>query len=160
MRAIVDANVVSIVFGAGKNKPNNRPDAAREFLKHISSDGPVLVIGGRLKEELFKLERFRIWYDEASKSGRVRNVSDADVAKEEAKLDSSAGCQSNDRHVLALARISGARLLYTNDQKLMNDFKNTNLVPTPKGKVYRTPRNGKFTEGHKMLLQNSSCKAG
>ena len=95
MRAIVDANVVSIVFGAGKNKSNNRPDAAREFLKHISSDGPVLVIGGRLKEELFKLERFRIWYDEASKSGRVRNVSDTDVDKEEAKLDSSADCQSN-----------------------------------------------------------------
>ena len=95
MRAIVDANVASIVFGASKNKPNNRPDAAREFLKHISSDGPVLVIGGRLKEELFKLERFRIWYDEASKSGRVRNVSDTDVDKEEAMLDSSADCQSN-----------------------------------------------------------------
>ncbi|MDE0306934.1 MAG: hypothetical protein OXI87_18940 [Albidovulum sp.] len=54
----------------------------------------------------------------------------------------SANCESNDQHVLALARISGARLLYTNDQKLMDDFKNTELVSTPKGKVYRTPPDG------------------
>ncbi len=156
MCAIVDANVASIVFGAD----NNKPDAAREFFNHIRSDGPVLVIGGRLNKELSKIGEFKNWYKVAWSSGKVRYVSDADVAKEEAKLDSSADCRSNDRHVLALARISGARLLYTNDQKLMNDFKNTNLVPTPKGKVYRTPLDGKFTEGHKKLLQNSSCKAG
>ena len=37
-------------------------------------------------------------------------------------------CRSNDRHV-ALARVSGARLLLTDDGSLESDFKNAGLLP-------------------------------
>ena len=44
-------------------------------------------------------------------------------------------------HVLALAQVSGARLLYSNDQTLQRDFKNSKLIKNPRGNVYTTLRN-------------------
>ena len=46
-------------------------------------------------------------------------------------------CVSNDPHVIALARISGARLLCSRDQKLHSDFGNKHLVDNPRGSVYQ-----------------------
>ena len=48
-------------------------------------------------------------------------------------------CQSNDQHVIALAIVSGARLLYSNDRRLQRDFKDRRLIDPP-GKVYSTRR--------------------
>ena len=39
-----------------------------------------------------------------------------------AELQDAGACQSNDLHVLALAQVSGARLLYSNDLSLHQDF--------------------------------------
>lgn len=43
--------------------------------------------------------------------------------------------KSNDPHILALAKYTGARLLYTEDPDLIKDFKNLELL-RPKGKIY------------------------
>jgi hypothetical protein len=45
--------------------------------------------------------------------------------------------QSDDPHVLALALAGGARLIYTRDQALINDFTNPHVLTAPRGKCYR-----------------------
>ena len=123
MCAIVDSNVAGSIFG---DSPN-RPEAARKFREYVDTGKLALVIGGKLKFELAKHEKFKIWYRDAVLSSRVRNISDSDIDNEEAILIKSGNCRSNDQHVLALARITGSRLLNTNDQDLMDDFRDLNL---------------------------------
>ena len=61
-------------------------------------------------------------------------------------------CKSDDEHVLALALVSGARLLYTNDPALIDDFGNREIVASPRGKIYTTARNAGVTDAHRRLL--------
>ena len=69
-------------------------------------------------------------------------------------------CNSNDQHVLALALVSGARLLYTNDAALIADFKNRQIVANPRGKVYTTAENSEVTNAHRRLLGDRTlCRA-
>ena len=69
-------------------------------------------------------------------------------------------CKSNDPHVLALALVSGARLLYTNDAALIDDFGNPEIVAKPRGKVYTTARNADVTNAHRRLLAaRDLCRA-
>ena len=44
--------------------------------------------------------------------------------------------ESDDEHVVALACVSGCRLVYTNDEALIRDLKNTTFV-SPKSKVVK-----------------------
>ena len=67
------------------------------------------------------------------------------------KLPKKMKPKSNDLHVIALARISGARLLYSDDKKLRKDFKNKHLVNSPRGKVYSK-------EDHQHLLDQNLCR--
>ena len=140
MCAIVDENVVGIVFGSGQG----RPEAATKFFDRIDSGKLKLVVGGRLTQQLCTHTNFKEWLDEAVQSGTARTVSSREVHEEEALLTGSGGCRTNDEHVLALARVGGARLLNTNDLVLMNDFKNQQLVPRPRGKIHSS-RTGGFT---------------
>ena len=59
--------------------------------------------------------------------------------------------RSNDPHVLALARASGVRLLYTGDDALIEDFKSAELINQPRGKVYSRAANA-------GLLTNDACR--
>ena len=69
--------------------------------------------------------------------------------------------KSNDSHVLALAQISGARLLYSNDTDLQQDFKNGGLINRPRGKVYSTRESQSFRDSHKTLLRRTDlCGTG
>ena len=60
--------------------------------------------------------------------------------------------QSDDPHVLALARATGTRLLYTGDRKLIDDFKNPQVINRPRGKIYSTAANSD-------LLERAGCPA-
>lgn len=62
--------------------------------------------------------------------------------------------QSNDIHIIALARVSGARLLFSNDTALHKDFRNKDLIDQPRGKVFSTLKSKQFTKAHKYLLEN------
>ena len=152
--AIVDEDAVAMIFGTNPQ----RPESAAKFFEHVDSGKLKLVLGGRLKKELLKSNQFKNWYSAAWKSGLTHNVPDEDVNCVEANLKQSESCKSNDTHVLALAKVSGARLLYTGDRKLMDDFRNKALIPNPKGKIYTTPKNGKFNAHHKQLLASYVCK--
>ncbi len=68
--------------------------------------------------------------------------------------------RSNDPHVLALAQLSRARLLFTNDKELEQDFGDKALIDGPRGRVYHTrdiraPNDNKqFSSTHRRLLND------
>lgn len=146
MCAIVDVNVTSEVFG------NPRPPAGQMFLEWLESPRGQLVIGGRLRTELNRNERLLGWLKSATRFGRVRTVSDDDVDERAKRLRREGICTSNDEHVLALALVSGARLLYTNDNALIADFKNREIIADPRGRVYTTAKGAAVTSAHRRLL--------
>ena len=146
MCAIVDANVASEVFG------DPRPPAGEAFFEWLASPRGQLVVGGRLREELSRNARLLRWLTTATRYGRVRSVSDDDVDDRAERLRREGTCTSNDQHVLALALVSGTRLLYTNDNALIADFKNRVIVADPRGRVYTTARGAAVTSAHRRLL--------
>ncbi len=132
MCVIVDNNARSDVFG----KPNAQTPAGKYFLDWLDAGRGVLVVGGELRRELGEYRRFEVWLKTAVKFGRARQIDDTQVDNETADLSSQDICRSNDEHILALARISGARLLITNDDRLEQDFKDRRIINNPRGKIY------------------------
>ena len=146
MCAIVDNNVASEVFG---NRP---PEAGKRFRNWLGNRNGRLVVGGKLLEELKGNSGFREWFQQNQLSGRLRQVQRSQVDAEEQRVRLENLCQSDDEHVLALALVSGARLLYTNDAALIKDFKNPQIVANLDGKVYTTAQAKKLTSTHRKLL--------
>ena len=110
-----------------------------------------LVVGGKLKAELWKVSAVKEWLDILRANGRLRQVNDSLVGQTEKDLGEY--CRSDDPHVIALACVSGARLLYTNDSALIEDFKNPRLL-SPRGRVYTTDHSaGTLTKAHRDLLE-------
>ena len=145
MCAIVDANTASEVFGT------KRPEAGSKFFEWLNSGAGILVAGGKLLDELKKTQ-YREWARQAILSGKIELEDKQDVEAQTTKLHNEKACKSNDHHVIALAQISGARLLYTNDGNLQQDFKNKYLIDNPRGRVYSTKKHRHFTVSHKQIL--------
>ena len=85
------------------------------------------------------------------RNGHAHLVDKSKIIPEENKLQAIDKHKSNDIHILALARASGARLLYTGDKALIADFGNKEIINNPKGKIYSGSRN-------KNLLRADLCK--
>ena len=112
------------------------------------------------EKELARDRRFFQWLRSALRNGRARSVPDEVVDDHASRLRREGGCISNDPHVLALALVSGARLLYTNDTALIEDFGNREIVARPRGKVYTTARTANVTDAHQRLLAaRDLCRA-
>lgn len=151
MCAILDNSVRSMLFAS---QPT---DAAKNFRQRVETGKLPLFVGGFLKEELSGSEPAREWLSEGERSGFVRLTDDEAVNAQTETLKKASLCESNDEHVIALAQISGARLLYANDDKLEKDFGNKQLVDKPRGVLYpkRTIRGGH----HKWLHRHRDiCK--
>ena len=128
------------------------PTAGKLFFQWLSSPRGQLVVGGKLREELSRDLRLLRWLKIATQYGRVRSVSDEEVDDRAEELRQGGMCTSDDEHVLALALLSGARLLYTNDTALTADFKNREIVAAPRGKIYTTAKAPAATNAHRRLL--------
>ena len=63
--------------------------------------------------------------------------------------------ESDDEHVIALAKVSGARLLYTNDNDLQADFTNTILIKDLPRILY--PISANKTVLRKLLDRRNIC---
>ena len=151
MCAILDANAAHEVRG------RNRSPASEGFFKWIDSGKGKLIVGGKLREELYKAG-IGEWLREAALAGDVRSVDDRKVNREAQQLQNRGSCRSNDHHVIALARVGGARLLYSNDKNLHDDFGNKKLIDKPRGKIYTTVEGrGEFTPGKRLLLRGTGC---
>ena len=129
MCAILDSSVVHKVFGS------SRPSAGKEFHHWINTGYGRLAVGGKLRRELAQTPA-REWLRAAIGSGRVKQVNDGKIDQWALELRKSGACQSDDQHVIALAQLSGARWLYSEDGALRNDFKNRQLISSPRGSLY------------------------
>ena len=145
MCAIIDTNIAHEVFG------RNRPEAGVKFFDRINSGKMMLLVGGQLRKELFKIGHTKQWIQQALISGEAKLITKG-VNELTEQLNNEDMCKSNDPHVIALAKIGGARLLYSNDTDLRDDFKNRYLIDKPRGKVYSTRKNRRFSDSHKDLL--------
>ena len=149
MCAILDASALDHVFGGG------RPPAGVAFLEWVTGGPGRIVLGGKLDRELRENERFRDWIRGAYLAGKARHVEKREVERIAKRLRIGRSCLSNDPHVIALAQLTGARLLYSNDRKLNRDFLNPRLVPAPRGQVYTTLDDREFTADHRTLLEGA-----
>ena len=153
MCAIVDNNVVDLLFG----NPTNRPEAATKFLEYVDGRKLKLVAGGRLVDELCGSAKVQAWLNDRVKSGKAKIVRKDKVDEVEQRLIQEDKFKSDDPHVLALALVAGARLLHTHDDALTADFKDRNLIRVPRGKVFQAPMPGRFTKKRRQLLDNTNC---
>ena len=154
MCAIVDANVRDLVF---KRHARDASDANARFFQWIISGKGIVVIGGtKLRKELYGDAgwRLRDVFVNLRRMGYIKDIDDEEVDRVAEQLCTDGACKSDDEHIIALARVSRARLLYSHDSALHRDFGNRDLLSKPLGKVYSTRTRSEFTDGHQRLLAN------
>lgn len=155
MCVIIDLNVVGEVFAADRCPPE------AQFFDWLETPRARLVVGGKLLEELSRNGKFAIWAKEGIAGGRVRTFPRATIEKETAALSAKRACRSDDPHIVALARVSRARLLYSHDRDLHADFKNPALIAKPRGSIYPTGVSKNATRRRRDLLNRSDlCPNG
>ena len=155
MGVIVDANVASEVFSG------NRTTAGEHFRQHITTGDGFLSSGGKNLAELRKLGAFREWEKTAVRFERLRYEESRSVKERTDVLAALDACESDDEHVIALASVGCGRLLFTNDRALQRDFRNPDLVNYPRGQVFTTLRDKRFTAVHRDLLNRRDlCATG
>ena len=149
MCVIVDNSVRDEVFGSDRT-------AAGQYFFHWLNTTGRLVLGGRLKDELMGAGKFQAWLKEAQLAGRVYEAPPRDVQAAELELSGLTSLKSNDHHVLALAKLSGAHLLYSNDGNLNKDFRNRSVLGRgiPR-KVYTTSKYRDVRPVHRQLLRSA-----
>jgi hypothetical protein len=138
---IIDANVVSSVF----------PAPSPDFLpvhRALIAGKARLVYGGKLTQEYAAVKSFRRLLLLLDQRGSARQVSDVAVNAEANRLLALDLCRSDDQHIVALARVSGVRLLCSNDKDLSDDFKNVTLISHPTGSVYRRAAHAHLLRKH------------
>ena len=141
MCVIIDANV--------GNEFGPLTDDARGIYEWVIAGGRI-ASGGRLKTELLRT-KFRQLYQPLLLAGRLIEYEGSEVKGVEKELIQSDLCNSDDPHVIALARVSDARTLFSRDVELHGDFCNRKLLK-PRGRVYQN-------RSHQHLLRGArSCR--
>jgi len=143
MCVIVDANVASQVFASPP------VEDFRPVMRWLLKRNGKLVYGGENARELFKVRAAVRAVQELRRSGRAHREEDGVVDAETDRVKDGGLCVSDDPHVVALARVSGARTLCSHDQDLHLDFRNRELISNPRGMVYQNA-------GHAHLLRHTS----
>ena len=154
MCSIVDADSADILFG------EDPPDGAARFLRWLGQGKFRLVIGGRRLEVEFQRtsRETQVWMAQAQAAGLLWIENWDRVNEREVMLIQSGACRSNDEHIIALAQISGARLLYSGDQMLHVDFRDASLLDNPRGRIY--PRTGSRRRQERLLGSDDICVTG
>ena len=135
MCIIVDASCL----GEFLSDPVNE-DAA-PIHKWLTNRGGRIIYstGGAFEREVGRQQRNRL--TAYVRAGQARVIPAGQFASDEQALRARTDRRSDDPHVLALARATSVRLLYTNDRNLIEDFKNKKFIDHPRGKVYSRAAN-------------------
>ena len=73
---------------------------------------------------------------EYTRSGACKVYSKEKIEAQSSQIDNKR-VTSNDIHILALARVSGCRLLFSRDHALSEDFRNRGIIPPRDGHAGR-----------------------
>jgi hypothetical protein len=148
---IVDTCVVHEVLPGSIERGSHPSDPYRPLRRDIANGITPLVFGGRLAVEYAQCsEAVRNILLELSRAGKALKVDAARVNAEEQALRASGQCRSDDPHVVALAKVSGARLVCTIDDALGQDFRDKNILGKPRGK--------QWSPAAHQVLRQSACK--
>jgi hypothetical protein len=146
MCLIVDANT-------GSDIANSSLDAI-PIIEWLENGSGTIAIGGHLSTELSQHQRLWRKLAEYTRSGACK-VYPAIKIEEQYLQIKRQQITSNDIHILALARVSGCRLLFSRDQALSEDFRNRRIIPKRNGqagRIYRDKRD------HSLLYQCPNCR--
>lgn len=127
---------------------SNLTEHGKPVMRWLLKGRGGLVVGGEIKRELTKggLRETMVILDQA---GRLKKLDDKKVDDLAKEIKKSGKCQSNDHHVIAVALISGCRLLYSSDQALHEDAKNCEIL-NPTASIYKS-------KDHQHLLTECNC---
>jgi hypothetical protein len=140
MCLIVDTNLAAVIFSV---PPDKDFLPIIDWLMSSKKDGK-LVVGGKLAHELSRVNAVRRFVKALQQAGRVRIIPSGSTEVEAEQINDL--CESNDAHIIALARVSGARILCSHDEDLHKDFTNPSLIANPRGHIYQNSK-------HSHLLQ-------
>ena len=150
MCAIVDVNNCHKIFG----DLEQRTPAGRYFFDWLEGSTGRLILGGtKFNSEIGKVGYYIGWLKTAIRTGHAHRVKDHLVDTGEQELATSNVCKSDDLHLIALARIGGARLLFSEDPDLHDDFRNPGIIANPRGKIYSTRFDDEVSAVHRQLLE-------
>ena len=141
MCLIVDTNVAHFLV---------RPDSTRTIpiVRWIKAGG-VLIWGGRLTFELKHNRNVASFLAVLQRRGQMRSAGRAELRKEICRIKDL--CKSDDAHIIALARLVPARVLFTDDQAFRKDFLDRDLIDRPRGRLYTDA-------GDQHLLGPDTCR--
>ena len=152
MCVILDNSARDNVFG------RQRTPAGQQFFEWLEESRARLIVGGKLYEELAENMAFIEWSATAVKDGRVRYFKKDEVERETIRLSRNWPGKSDDQHVIALAQVSKARVLYAHDSDLRDDFRDPALLSNPRGRLYPLGENANAVRNRRQLLsRNDLC---
>ena len=131
MSIIIDANCACAAF----SEPSHAD--YQPLIKALTDGRAKLVVGGKLRIEYSKLKPVLRMFRALNQAGRAVSFADDLVDAEEQRVIADHKLVSDDPHILALARVSRARLLCTKDQALHADFTNPAIINRPRGSIYQ-----------------------
>ena len=117
MCVIIDVNFLNDYY---------KPDVGHPIFKAVDVGRIKGIVGGEQMREITG-EAKREWLEVGIDSGKLRQVDEAEIHPHAEGVNQT-GLTSNDPHILALAKASGAKLLATLDEDLMEDFKNKAII--------------------------------
>jgi hypothetical protein len=119
----------------------------------------MVVYGGtKFLREIDRSASARRWFLQLQRAGRAKLIEQAVVDAEEQAVRARGLCSSDDEHLIALARTSGARVFCTEDAALFKDIRNAALLSKPRGRIYRTKRHVALL-GHHARCQRPPRRA-
>lgn len=130
--------------------PKTNPEAV-PVIEWLFGPSGNLVYGGANAAELMEHPQVVVILAKLRQAGKAVRLSDEKVDAEAKRIKDAHSPRTNDVSILAIAKLSGARTLWTADADLMNDFRNTTIVPSPRGSVY-----GKI-EHRELLCHRPGC---
>ena len=136
MCIILDANAIGDM--------NGRTEHGIPVIRWLLTGGGGLIVGGKQKRELSASDKMLSTMVKLNQAGKLFTLDDKKVDALTEKLKPE--CSSNDPHVIAVAHISGCRLIFSRDRALHKDAKN---VLSPPAAIYQN-------KGHSHLLVDST----
>ena len=145
MCCIVDNSVVGELV-------SRRTPRSKLFLKLQLARKIRIATCGELKKEYGKHQAAIDFFVRVRRNNLLDDIDDEQIDAEKDLVVKAAQPKSNDLHVLALARVSGARVIATDDRALQEDIGNKKLLDAPRGKVFSN-------ENQRHLFSGRYCQS-